>query len=126
MTPTPEIEEQGLKAYEQAGAFERLRGWRLPLSYVIFSLIPILNGMMMWKMGHHTMAMLNFLTALFFVAGSWFHWKRLCARYAKNLELLREMEAKYGDKLPWMEVEQHLAAMEQLTRDLEEEKRRME
>jgi hypothetical protein len=28
--PTPEIEAQGLKAYEQARAFERIRTWRLP------------------------------------------------------------------------------------------------
>ena len=47
---TPQIETEGLRAYEQARAFERLRSWRLPLSYVVFPLIPMLIGIGMWQM----------------------------------------------------------------------------
>ena len=120
----PDVEREGLKAYEQAAAFERLRGWRLGLSYAVFTLIPLLNGVLMWKMGHATMAVLNVLAALFFVAGCWFHWRGLRVRYAKNLALLAELEGVYGDKLPWIEVERHFAAVEELRRELarEEEK----
>ena len=48
MPLSPDIEARGMKAYEQARAFERLRSWRLPLSYVVFALIPALSGAWMW------------------------------------------------------------------------------
>jgi len=123
MKLTPEIEAKGLKAYEQVRAFERLRSWRLPVSYAVFTLIPVLNGAGLWRLGYTTMAALNFLAVILFGAGAWFHWKRLGARYAKNLQVLEEMEAAYGDQLPWIQVENHFAALERLKQELEEEKR---
>jgi hypothetical protein len=120
MNPTPEIEAQGLKAYEQARAFERLRSWRLPLSFVIFSLLPLMSGLWLWRMGYPTLASLDCLGAVFLAAAGWFHWRRLCASYAKNLELLAELKAKFGDRLPWIQVENHFAALHQLQRELAE------
>jgi len=124
MKVPPQVESEGLKAYEQAGAFERLRSWRLPLSYVILALIPMLSGFVIWRFGHPAMAALSFLAALFFALSTWFHWRNLKARYANNLAMLKKLEQKYGDKLPWIEMENHFAAMEQLKRDLAKEKAR--
>jgi hypothetical protein len=43
-------------------------------------------------------------------------------RYTKNLRLLAEQEKVYGDQLPWVQVEKHLAALDRLKRELEQEK----
>ena len=123
---TPEIEAEGLKAYEQVCAFERLRTWRLPLWYTVFPLIPALSGAGLWATGHTTLGGLHFLAAGLFTLAEWFHWKRLCERHAKNLKLLEKMEAAYGDRLPWVQVENHFAALDQLKRDLADEARKEE
>jgi hypothetical protein len=112
------MEAKGLLAYEQARAFERLRTWRLPLGYFVFVLVPALNGAAMWGLGHRRMAALNFLALLVLVLVSWLHWNWLRAAYAVNLKLLAELEAAYGDRLPWLQVEKHLAKLDQLKRDL--------
>jgi hypothetical protein len=122
MTLSPEIETKGLKAYEQARAFENIRSWRLPLSYFIFALIPVLNGIGLWRAGHTLMSELNFLCAFVFVVASWFHWRRLRARYAENLALLRELERDYGDQLPWVQVEKHFAELDRIKQELAEER----
>ena len=124
MTLTPEIEAKGLKAYEQVCAFERLRSWRLPLTYAVFALIPALSGAVMWQYGQPTMAELNFLAAVLFAWAQWFHWKRLRANYVKNVQVLAKLEEAYGDQLPWIRVENHFAALERLKRDLAEEARK--
>jgi hypothetical protein len=122
MKLTPQVESEGLRAYEQVRAFERLRSWRLPLCYLVFSMIPMMTGTGLLKMGHTTLGELHLVTALFFVAGSCFHWHWLLKRYAKNLQLLAELEKVYGDQLPWVQVEKHFAALDRLKRDLEREK----
>lgn len=124
MKLTPEIEVKGLKAYEQVCAFERLRSWRLPLTYVVFPLIPLLTAEGLWRLGYSTMARLNFAAAVLFCVGGWVHWKRLNALYAKNLQVLAELEGVYGDQLPWVKVENHFAALARLKQELEDEKRR--
>ncbi len=121
MKPSPEVEAKGLKAYEQAGAFERLRTWRLPLSYLIFVMIPLVNGIVLLKYQHVAMAWGNFGCALLFACIGWWHWIRLKARYAHNLNVLAEMERLYGEQLPWVQVEKHFAALEELERELAEE-----
>ena len=75
-----------MKAYEQARAFERLRSWRLPLSFVVFALIPALSGVWMWEIGHTTMAWLNFVVAVVLAWLSRFQWKQLRARHARAPE----------------------------------------
>jgi hypothetical protein len=114
MTLTSEIEARGMKAYEQARAFERLRSWRLPLSYAVFALVPALSGAWMWAMGHTTMAGFNFLAVVFLAWIGRSHWKMLRASYAENLRLLAELEKTYGDELQWVQVEKHFAALEVL------------
>jgi hypothetical protein len=114
MALTSEDEARGMKAYEQARAFERLRSWRLPLTYVVFALIPALSGAWMWVIGHTTLAGLNFLVAVFLAWMGRFQWKQLRARHARNLRLLAELKAEYGDELPWIQVEKHFAELEVL------------
>jgi uncharacterized membrane protein len=114
MALSPEIEARGMKAYEQARAFERLRSWRLPLTYAVFALIPALSGAWMGAMGHLILAGLNFFVAVFLAWMGRFQWKRLRARHAGNLRLLAELKAEYGDQLPWIQVENHFAALEKL------------
>ena len=126
MKPSPEIEVKGLKAYEQAGAFERLRTWRLPLSYIVFVLIPLVNGIVLLKHGHAAMAWRNLGCALLFSFFTWWHWLRLKMRYAQNLQLLAELERLYGDQLSWVKMEKHFAELEELQRELEEERREAE
>jgi hypothetical protein len=122
MKLTPQAESEGLRAYEQVRAFERLRSWRLPLSYLLFSLIPMVTGIGVLKMGHTTLGELHLATALFFMTGSCFHWHWLLKRYAKNLGLLAEQERLYGDQLPWVQVEKHFAALDRLKSELDREK----
>ena len=118
MALTPDIEARGMKAYEQARAFERLRSWRLPLTYAVFAVIPALVGVLRWSIGHTTMAGLNFFVALVLAWMGRFQWKQLRARHARNLRLLAELKAEYGDQLPWIQVENHFAALEELKREL--------
>ena len=116
MALTPEIEARGMKAYEQARAFERLRSWRLPLSYTVFALVPVLCGAGLWAIGHTAMAGFNFLAAVVLAWIGRSHWKKLRANYAENLRLLAELEKTYGDELTWVRVENHFAALDLLRR----------
>ena len=118
MALTPEIEARGMKAYEQARAFERLRSWRLPMTYGVFALIPALSGVLMWALGHTAMAGLNFLVAVILAWMGRFQWKQLRARHARNLRLLAELKAEYGDELPWIQMENHFAELEELKREV--------
>jgi hypothetical protein len=118
MALTPETETRGMKAYEQARAFERLRSWRLPLTFAGFALVPALSGAWMWVIGHTALAGLNFLAAVFLGWMGRSQWKQLRARHARNLRLLAEMKAEYGDELPWIQVENHFAALEKLKREI--------
>jgi hypothetical protein len=124
MKPTAEIEAKGTQAYEQARAFERLRTWRLPVTYIVFPILPLIIGVVVLEMGHETMAMLQFGVAILFAIGAWFQWRRLLTRYARNVELLAELEREYGDQLPWIQVENYFAELEDLRREMEEERAR--
>ena len=48
----PEMEAKGLKAYEQARAYERIRTWRLPLSYALAPVVPAALGAVAWRLGY--------------------------------------------------------------------------
>jgi len=121
MTLTPEIEAKGLKAYEQARAFERLRAWRLPLSYVIFQVIPLLSGVMAWQVGRTLMGAMNF------AAAADLPWFRGCTgvaagRYGITRSCCRDGEDLWG-AVAWVQVEKHFAELEKLERELAEERR---
>ena len=111
-------EARGMKAYEQARAFERLRSWRLPLMYTVFALIPALSGAWMWVLNHTILAGLNFLAAVLLAWLGRFQWKQLRARHARNLRLLAELKAEYGDELPWIQMENHFAELEKFKREI--------
>ena len=120
MKPTPDMEARGMKAYEQTRAFERLRSWRLPLTFTICAVIPALSGAWMWALGHTILAWVNFAVAVVLAWLARFQWKQLVRRHARNLRLLADMKAEYGDQLPWVQVENHFAALEALQRELAE------
>lgn len=122
MALTPEIEMKGLRAYEQALAFERLRTWRLPLAHAIFILMPVGCGVLALKTGHETIGVLQFFAAILFALMSVTQWKRLKGRYAKNLAVVAEMEREYGEQLPWVQVNNHFAELEKLRREMGEGK----
>jgi signal transduction histidine kinase len=121
MALTSDIEARGMRAYEQARAYERLRSWRLPLSFVAFALVPAVSGAWMWAIGHTMMAGFNFFAAIFLAWMGRFQWKQLRARHARNLRLLAELKAEYGDELPWIQVENHFAELERLRREMAED-----
>jgi hypothetical protein len=121
MALSPDMEARGMKAYEQARAFERLRSWRLPLTFALFALVPALSGAWMWATGHVTLAGLNFFAAVLLAWMGRFQWKQLRARHARNLRLLAELKAEHGDELPWIRVENHFAELEKLHREMAED-----
>jgi hypothetical protein len=121
MKLAPDIETNGLRAYEQARAFERMRTWRLPASYLLFFLIPVITVIFAWKIGHMILAEFSLVMAVFLAVVSWLHWQRLQLRYSQNLGLLADLERTYGDELPWIQVEKHMAALDELKRELAEE-----
>ena len=121
MNLTPEDEARGLKAYEQVRAFERLRSWRLPVSFIVCGVVPLLTAVWMFALGHTTLAALNLAIGIFLGWIGWFQWKRLLARHARNQRLLAQMQTEHGDALPWVKVENHFAELEKLKRELAEE-----
>ena len=119
--PTPEIEAQGLKAYEQARAFERIRAWRLPVTYSVPSVLLMLLGVAAWMTHHLFLSAAAFGLAPLVAVRMWFEWRRWLRLYGENLALLTRLESTYGDALPWVQVEQHFAALEELKREIAEE-----
>jgi hypothetical protein len=117
-----EIEEQGLRAYEQARAFEQLRRRRVPLLYAIFPLVFVSFGCVAAALAHPLLAATCAGGAVLSTLFAWWNWRRLRALYARNLALLASLEAQYGPDVPWLEVERHLEALAQLRADLAREK----
>ena len=61
--------------------------------------------------------------AVFIAIRVWLQWKHLNQLYADNLTLLARLEATYGDALPWVQVENHFAMLEEIQREIAERKR---
>ncbi|HEX4141332.1 MAG TPA: hypothetical protein VHY09_13365 [Candidatus Methylacidiphilales bacterium] len=120
--PTPEIEAQGLKAYEQARAFERIRAWRLPVAYTMPSVAFMALGAAAWLTHHLFLSAACFGLAPLVAVRMWFEWRRLWRLYEDNLALLARLEEAYGDALPWVQVEHHFAALEDLKRKIAADK----
>ena len=118
--PTAEIAERGLKAYEQARAFERLRTWRLPVVYGAATVAPLLLAWWAGRSGQVAIAHMGVGFTVFIFVLVVMQWRRLLRQYAENRALLAELEAKYGAALPWVQVEQHFAALEELKREIAE------
>jgi len=122
MALPPEIETKGLKAYEQARAFERLRTWRLPVTYCVFVLLPVVMGFAAMAMRHFGIGAAQFGAAILIAVGVWVQWLRLERRYAQNVAVVAELEKTYGDQLPWVQMNQHFAELEKLREELAQEK----
>lgn len=118
--PAAEIAERGLRAYEQARAFERLRSWRLPLVYGAAAVAPLLLAYSAWRSGDTEIAGMGLGFAVFVFVLVVLQWRRLVRQYAANRALLARLEATYGAALPWVQVEQHFAALEALKREIAE------
>jgi hypothetical protein len=123
MKAPPKIEAEGLRAYDQVCAFERLRRRRLPVIYCGITLLIVICGFALMIIDRPVWALICLMLAIFFSGVSWLNWRKLTRGYAKNLEFLAELESAYGDELPWIAVEKHFAALEQLKSNLEEEKK---
>jgi hypothetical protein len=121
MKPSADEEARGLRAYEQARAYERLRTWRLPVMFILFALLPWASGVLSWATGHFTMAWINFGAAAFVTWLVQFQWRQLRARHGRNLRLLGQLESQYGEQLPWVQVEKHFADLEKLKREIEQD-----
>jgi hypothetical protein len=121
--PTPEIEAQGLRAYEQVLAFERLRTWRLPLVYGAAAVAPLFLAYSAWRSNDGGIAFMGVGFSAFVLFLVVLQWRRLLRQYAENRALLEKLESTYGDALPWVQVEQHFAVLEELKREIAEERR---
>jgi hypothetical protein len=124
MKPEPEIETKGLTAYEQVRAFERLRTWRLPVVYTAAPIVPAVFGLAALRLGHPAYFAVGAGVAAFVAVRVWLQWRHLHRLYAENLTLLARLEATYGDALPWVQVENHFAALEEIQREIAEQKSR--
>jgi ABC-type bacteriocin/lantibiotic exporter with double-glycine peptidase domain len=123
MKAPPQVEAEGLRIYDKACAFERLRRRRLPAIYCGVTLLIVMSGFALMFINRPLWALLCLVLAVFFSGMAWLNWRKLMRGYAKNLEILTELENTYGEDLPWIQVEKHLAALEQLKSNLEEEKK---
>lgn len=115
---TAEAEARGMKAYEQARAFENLRAWKLPVSYAVLVVVPVVFGGALFQMEHVKLATVSGILAVSFAGACWFHWQKLKRLYAWNLALLTDMKKAYGDQLPWVQMENHFAKLERLKQEL--------
>jgi hypothetical protein len=113
MTPlTPQDETAGMLAYEQAQAFASVRSHgRLLAAHLGFLLALIALCGAAWRWGNGEIFLFCVMGSLLFMGAALEHRRRLVARHARNLQLLAELEARYGEDLPWLRVERHLAAM---------------
>jgi hypothetical protein len=117
----PEIEVKGLRAYEQARAFETLQRRRLPLIYAGLAMLFVVGGMVMQRTEHRVLGDVNFAAGVILAFWFWWSWRRYEARHGENLRLLARLEREYGDALPWVQVEKHFAALDKLRGELAEE-----
>jgi hypothetical protein len=120
---SPETEREGLRAYEQARAFENLRRRKFPVIYGGFALLFLLGGLAMLKTGHVIVADINFAVGLLLPFLFRKSWRRLTRRYEANLRLLAQLEREHGDALSWVQMEKHFAALDRLRAELAEEER---
>jgi hypothetical protein len=106
--------DAGLLAYEQTLAFAALRRKRLPWIYALFTLALAAAGGAALAGHVLILTLVCWGCALFFALFAIWNWRRLQALDVRNRALLTELHAKYGDDLPWLEVERQMAELEKL------------
>jgi len=124
LKPSPEVAEEGLRAYERTLAFAQIRKWRLPVMYGVCLVVPVLMGLGLWQEHYTALAYANFAATILVGYGEWLHWQRLLENHAKDAALLAELAKTYGDELLWVQVEKHFAELEKLKGEAENEERR--
>jgi hypothetical protein len=122
MKLTPKIEADGLRAYEQVCAFEALVRRRIPWIYAGFFVVSLAFGVALLQMGHARAGAALLSGSVCFAVWTWLDWRKQQARYAVNLRMLAELEAMYGDQLPWIQVEKHFAELDRIKAEMEAEK----
>jgi hypothetical protein len=111
---TPAESDAGLTAYEQVLAFAAVRRRRLPLIYVLFPIVLVIAGVVSCVDGAGNLGAVCFFSAVLFAFLALGNWRRLQARDVQNRALLAELQAKYGENLPWLEVERQMAEIEKI------------
>jgi len=109
-----EEREAGLLAYEQTLAFAALRRKKLPWVYVLSPIVLAAAGGAALMGGFLSLAATCWASAVLFAIFAAWNWRRLRALDGRNRALLARLQAQYGDDLPWLQVERHLAALEKL------------
>jgi hypothetical protein len=114
----PTESDAGLLAYEQVQAFASVRRRRLPLIYVLFPIVLVSAGVGAMRGGVENLGAICFLSAVMFAFIAIGNWRWLKARDVRNRALLADLQAKYGDDLPWLQVERQLAEIEKLKTEM--------
>jgi Flp pilus assembly protein TadB len=111
---TQEESDAGLRAYEQTLAFASLRRKRLPLIYVVFPILLAIMGVAAGLGAAPVWGVVCVLCAVLFSIFAVWNWRRLRALDGRNRALLAELHTKYGDDLPWLQVERQLAEIRKI------------
>ena len=114
----PTESDAGLLAYEQVQAFASVRRRRLPLIYVLFPIVLVIAGVVSFVEDVWNLGVTCFFSAGLFAFIAVMNWRRLQERDAHNRTLLAELQAKYGDDLPWLQVERQMAEIEKLKAEM--------
>jgi len=110
--------DAGLLAYEQVLAFAAVKRKRLPLIYVLFPIVLVIAGVVSFVEDVWNLGVTCFFSAGLFAFIAVMTWRRLQERDAHNRTLLAELQAKYGDDLPWLQVERQMAEIEKLKAEM--------
>jgi hypothetical protein len=115
---TQEETDAGLLAYEQTLAFASLRRKRLPLVYVLFAIVLVVAGVATLLNGVENLDIICFLSAGMFAFIAIGNWRGLKERDVRNRALLADLRAKYGEDLPWLQVERQQAEIAKLKAEM--------
>jgi hypothetical protein len=118
----PELEREGWLAYEQARAFESLRRRRLPVVYAGLTALLIVMGLVACKVERPVLGTVFLAVAILFPIVAWNTARFFRFRHDENLQRLAALKARYGENLPWLEVERHMAAVAELQNELARQK----
>ncbi len=118
--PTAEVAERGLRAYEQARAFERMRTWRLPVVYGAATVVPLMLAYSAWRSGQIAIANMG----VDFASSSSCSWcssgGACCGSTRRTSRCSPSWKPSSATRCPGVQVEEHFAALEELKREIAE------
>jgi hypothetical protein len=106
--------DAGTLAYEQVQAFASLRRRRIGLLYVVFPILLAVMGGAAWWYGVKSLSLVCGGSALGSALFEAWNWRRLLAQDERNRALLARLQSRYGDDLPWLQVERQLAEIRRI------------